>query len=165
MMKELDKEAVVRSPRRLGRLWFLRGLCLPALMLLFATLLVPAVDAKVGLSRLSAAEQKQLWKNVSTFAKYEAFLNYCGTTSRVERRMWAVAGPCVKRDSLNKVSSHFRRKLREHAKRFPSKAMIELDSSFRCDRKKHAALIKQIKGIFNTAVGDVDRMCRLCFFC
>ncbi len=154
-----------RSPRTLLRPHFPRVLVLPLVIFVFAISPVSAVEAKVGLNRLSAAQQKQLRKNIGTYAKYEAFLNYCESTSRVERRIWAVAGPCVKRDSLNKVSSYFRRKLREHAKRFPSKAMIEQNSTYRCDRKKNATLIKKIKGLFNTIVGDIDRMCRLCFFC
>ncbi len=165
MSRDPNKQTEDRSPRPFIRLRFPRVLVLPLLVLVFATPPVSAVDAKVGLNRLSAAQQKQLWRNIATYAKYEAFLNYCQSTSRVERRIWAVAGPCVKRDSLNKVSSYFRRKLREHASRYPSKAMIEQNSTFRCDRKKNATLIKRIKVIFNTVVGDIDRMCRRCFFC
>lgn len=165
MSRESDQQTEGRSPPTFLRPWFPRVLALPFLLLVFATAPVSAVDAKVGLNRLSAAQQKQLWSNIAIYAKYEAFLNYCGSTSRLERRIWATAGPCVKRDSLNKVSSYFRRKLREHAKRFPSKAMIEQNSTFRCDRKKNAALIKKIKVSFNTVVGDIDRMCRRCFFC
>lgn len=165
MKREADTGTVDPSPCASGRHWIRRLLGLPLLLLVFTTFLVPTVDAKVGLNYLSSDQQKQLWRNIAAYAKYEAFLNYCETTSRVERRIWAAAGPCVTRDSLNKVSGYYRRKLREHAKKFPTKAMIKENSAFRCDRKKHATLIKKIKGLFNTAVADIDRMCRRCFFC
>ena len=65
------------------------------------------------------------------------------------------ARDCVEAGALNRVATHFRRKVAELTGR----------QAFVCDTEQAKALVKTTRAKVDAAVAEVRSMCRACLFC
>ncbi len=113
-------------------------------------------QAKVGMSMLSTKQAKDLWIIVGRFAQIEVILEHCQARSRIERRVFRAAAPCVQPASLKKVRRHFRGKMAYYRKR-----LVSLD----CQAKEVKALLRAGRKAVDQVVNHVRNQCNSCFFC
>jgi hypothetical protein len=138
----------------------------PTAMLALATLLCcpsvatgdDVIRVKLGMEWLTAEQQQVLWRRVEQYAGMESFVSFCGRPSQIERRVINAVQPCITPDTLQLVTSRFRKNLND------KKSRISADRTI-CEEQKAKTLVKQIHTAIDNMVDEIARMCRSCLIC
>ncbi len=139
----------------------MRQVFIMAAVLIAALCMVPFIgtgkaQAKVGLDYISAKERKELFKLVDQYARAEAVMMVCGKSTRLERRVFNAAKPCVTPKALGRVRWYYRKQLAKHKSKVVKEA---------CTLPAVQKAMPQIRSAVSKLVAQISKTCAMCFFC